>query len=36
MVTAVAGSTTALAISVQAFSATGYTGTIYVDEIDIR
>lgn len=36
MVTAVAGSTTALAISVQAFSSTNYTGTIYVDEIDIR
>ena len=36
MVTAVAGSTTALAISVQAFSSTNYTGTIYVDEIDVR
>ena len=36
MVTAVAGSTTALAISLQAFSSTNYTGTIYVDEIDIR
>ena len=36
MVTAGAGSTTALALSLQAFSATGYQGTIYVDEIDIR
>jgi hypothetical protein len=36
MVTAVAGSTSALALSLQAFSSTGYQGTIYVDEIDIR
>ena len=35
-VTAVAGSTSALALSLQAFSSTGYQGTIYVDEIDIR
>jgi hypothetical protein len=35
-VTAVAGSTAALALSLQAFSSTGYQGTIYVDEIDIR
>jgi hypothetical protein len=31
-----AGTTTALALSLQAFSQTGYVGTIYVDEIDIR
>jgi hypothetical protein len=30
------GSTSALAISLQMFSATGYEGTIYVDELDIR
>lgn len=30
------GATTALALSLQAFSSTGYQGTIYVDEIDIR
>jgi hypothetical protein len=35
-VTAAAGSATALALSLQAFSSTGYTGTIYVDEIDVR
>ena len=35
-VTAVGGSTSALALSLQAFSSTGYQGTIYVDEIDIR
>jgi hypothetical protein len=35
-VPAVAGSTTAVALSLQVFSYTGYTGTIYVDEIDIR
>jgi hypothetical protein len=31
-----AGSTSALYLSLQAFSSTGYQGTIYVDEIDIR
>ena len=35
-VTADAGSMTALAISLQAFSQMNYTGTIYIDEIDIR
>jgi hypothetical protein len=35
-VPATAGSTTALQLSLQAISATGYQGTIYVDEIDIR
>ena len=30
------GSTTALALSLQFISATNYTGTIYIDEIDIR
>jgi hypothetical protein len=30
------GATAALAISLQAFSSTGYQGTIYVDEIDVR
>jgi hypothetical protein len=30
------GATSALALSLQAFSSTGYEGTIYVDEIDIR
>jgi hypothetical protein len=34
-VPATAGSTTALALSLQAISQTGYLGTIYVDEIDI-
>jgi len=33
---AVSGSTTALAISLQVTSPNNYTGTIYVDEIDIR
>jgi len=36
MVTADAGSTTALAISLQVFSQMNYQGTIYIDEIDIR
>jgi hypothetical protein len=31
-----AGAMTALTLSLQAFSTTGYQGTIYVDEIDIR
>jgi hypothetical protein len=31
-----AGTNAALALSLQAFSGTGYVGTIYVDEIDIR
>jgi hypothetical protein len=35
-VPAVAGSTSALALSLQAISQTGYLGTIYIDEIDIR
>jgi hypothetical protein len=35
-VTADAGSTTALALSLQVFSQSGYQGTIYFDEIDIR
>jgi hypothetical protein len=35
-VTSVAGSNAALALSLQAFSSTGYQGTIYVDEIDIH
>lgn len=35
-VTPDAGTMSALAISLQAFSVSGYTGTIYVDEIDIR
>ena len=35
-VTADAGTMSALALSLQAFSVTGYTGKIYVDEIDIR
>jgi len=35
-VTADGGATTALNLSLQAFSSTGYQGTIYVDEIDIR
>ena len=30
------GATTALALSLQAFSSTGYQGTIYIDEIDIK
>ena len=30
------GATTALAISLQAFSSTNYQGTIYIDEIDIK
>ncbi len=30
------GVTTAIALSLQAFSFSGYVGTIYVDEIDIR
>ena len=35
-VTADGGSTTAIALSLQFISATNYTGTIYIDEIDIR
>jgi len=35
-VTAAGGSTTAIALSLQFISATNYTGTIYIDEIDIR
>jgi hypothetical protein len=35
-VSADGGSTAALAVSLQMFSATGYQGTIYVDELDIR
>jgi hypothetical protein len=35
-VSADAGTTTGLNLSLQAFSSTGYTGTIYVDEIDVR
>jgi hypothetical protein len=35
-VTADGGSTSALNLSLQAFSSTGYKGTIYVDEIDIK
>lgn len=31
-----AGAMTALTLSLQAFSVTGYQGTIYIDEIDIR
>jgi hypothetical protein len=31
-----AGATTALSLSLQAFSTTGYQGTIYIDEIDVR
>ena len=34
--TVTTGATASLAISLQAFSSTGYQGTIYVDEIDIR
>ncbi len=34
--TADAGAMTALTLSLQAFSTTGYQGTIYVDEIDVR
>lgn len=30
------GATAALALSLQAFSSTGYEGTIYIDEIDIK
>jgi hypothetical protein len=36
VISADGGALTALALSLQAFSATGYTGTIYIDEIDIR
>jgi hypothetical protein len=32
----VAGASSVLAISLQAFSSTDYTGTIYVDEVDVR
>ena len=35
-VTADGGATTALNLSLQAFSSTGYKGTIYVDEIDVK
>ena len=35
-VTADGGSTTAIALSLQFISATNYTGTVYIDEIDIR
>jgi hypothetical protein len=35
-VPAAAGSTTALQLSVQLFSSSGYQGTIYLDEIDVR
>jgi len=34
--TVTTGATASLALSLQAFSSTGYQGTIYVDEIDIR
>jgi len=36
VVPAVNGSTSALALSLQSTSQTGYVGTIYIDEIDIR